>query len=170
MKHDEVLNPQTGRFIKIGAQRHKRLVRLGVLPPVPHEEPPQNQKQTAQADPRPDPLGVLGVPPPPRLVRQTAVEPTPLPVKKYLLEEATDIIKDHQRQFEPDLTQEQTDRLLKKLLYEKLCVRRKTKKERHTKKRKKHDKRKTKNIRVRQIVSSSSSSDSDSGSDDSYSE
>jgi non-homologous end joining protein Ku len=93
-----------------------------------------------------------------------------LPVKKYLLEEATDIIKDHQRQFEPDLTQEQTDRLLKKLLYEKLCVRRKTKKERHTKKRKKHDKRKTKNIRVRQIVSSSSSSDSDSGSDDSYSE
>ena len=51
-----------------------------------------------------------------------------------LAEELTTIIKENKKQFEKELTQTECDALLKKLLYEKLCIKKTDKK---TKKKKK---------------------------------
>lgn len=46
----------------------------------------------------------------------------PPPIKEKLATELTDIVKDNKAKFGKELTQEQTDALLKKLLFEKLCL------------------------------------------------
>jgi hypothetical protein len=113
----EVLNPQTGRFVKVGAQRHRRLVRMGILSAEVTEVGGIDESvfDTERSGvERSDELP----PEPPKLVRSRAIPP----VKKRLVHAATDVIKEQRHQFEAELTQKQTDELLKKLLYEKLCV------------------------------------------------
>jgi hypothetical protein len=66
--------------------------------------------------------------------------------------------KENATKFTPELTQEQTDRLLKKMLYEKLCIKPKPSK---TKKPKKKRKPKFKVVAPQSSSSESESSESD---------
>ena len=59
------------------------------------------------------------------------------PIKALLSEELTTIVKENKKQFEKELTQKECDKLLKKLLYEKLCISKKPKKDKTEKKKKK---------------------------------
>ena len=59
------------------------------------------------------------------------------PIKALLAEELTTIVKENKKQFEKELTQKECDKLLKKLLYEKLCISKKPKKDKTEKKKKK---------------------------------
>ena len=44
------------------------------------------------------------------------------PIKKKLIQSSVNIVTEHKKKFKPELTQSQTDALLRKLLYEKLCI------------------------------------------------
>jgi hypothetical protein len=91
---------------------------MGVLPPV---EP--IAAAVADSNEQQDELDDQLPPSPPKLVRSNPIAIVqPLAVKKRLAHAATDVIKEQRHEFEAELTQAQTDRLLKKLLYEKLCV------------------------------------------------
>jgi hypothetical protein len=116
---DQVLNPQTKRYVKKNSQQYNKLVREGVIQAI--EEP---------------------------------AEETP-PIKALLAEELTTIVKENKPLFQKELTQAQSDALLRKLLYEKLCISKKPKKEEKTKKKKKF-----------KIVAPPSSSESESESSD----
>ena len=129
----KVLNPKTNRFVNVGSQKHKRLIAEGVFhPPVVAA---------------------------PAVAAPAVAAPAEQPELKDKLEETlTDIVKDNSKQFAPELTQAQTDRLLKALLYEKLCVSSKTTK-------KTVSTRKTAKKKKFKVVQPSSESESESESD-----
>ena len=72
-------------------------------------------------------------------------EETP-PVKALLAETLTDVVKQNKKQFEKEMTQQECDTLLRKLLYAKLCI-----------KEPKPDKKKKKKFKVRAPPPSSES-------------
>ena len=106
MNSKKVLNPKTNRFVHCGSQKFNRLV-MEVVIKTPVEEI-KNEIETV-------------------------VEP---PIKKLLAETLTDVVKQNKPLFEKEMTQEQSDALLRKLLYAKLCIK-EPKKEKKTKKKKK---------------------------------
>jgi hypothetical protein len=77
--HGKIMNPQTNRFVKVGSQKHKRLIMEGVL--LPEDDFSSKLKETC-----------------------------------------TDIVESNSDAFTSDLSQDQIDTLLKKMLYEKLCI------------------------------------------------
>lgn len=104
MKEEFAYNLNTGRIIRKSTALYKRLAKLGqVADELPKQEPEQ---------PKP------------------TIEPKPVqpPIKKKLLEVATDIVAQNREQFTPELTQKETDRLLRRMLYDKLCLTPKKKK------------------------------------------
>ena len=103
----KVLNPKTNRFVHVGTQKYKRLISEGVIQPVSDPE------ETITPGTAPENL------------------------KVKLIDTATHIVKENATKFTPELTQEQTDRLLKKMLYEKLCIKAKLSKTKKPKKKKK---------------------------------
>jgi len=109
----KVINPRTNRFVHVGTQKYKRLISEGVIQPV--------------ADPE-------------EIIRPATAPAAPENLKVKLIETATDIVKENAAKFTPELTQEQTDRLLKKMLYEKLCIKPKPSNDRKPKKKKKKTK------------------------------
>ena len=129
----KVINPRTNRFVHVGTQKYKRLVSEGVIQPV--SEPEE------------------------AITPATAPAPAPENLTVKLIETATDIVKDNATKFTPELTQEQTDRLLKKMLYEKLCIKPKPSNDRKPKKKKKKPKFKV--VEPQSSSSESESSDSD---------
>ena len=129
----KVINPRTNRFVHVGTQKYKRLISEGVIQPVDDQE-----EQTP-----------------------AIVPAAPENLKVKLIETATDIVKDNVAKFTPELTQEQTDRLLKKMLYDKLCIKAKPSNDRKPKKKKKKPKFKV----VAPQSSSSDESESESESD-----
>ena len=92
---EEIQNPITKRYVKIGSPAHKRLVRAGTLPavetppPIP-ETPEFNEKH----------------------------------LQTKLAELSTDMIKDNLKTIvkSQKLSDKDMDILIKKMLYEKLCI------------------------------------------------
>jgi hypothetical protein len=109
----EIQNPLTKRYLKIGSPQYKRLVKNGTLKAV--EETPQ----------------------------QTPETPTPEFNEKHLqtklAEISTDMIKDNLKTIvkAQKLTDKDMDILIKKLLFEKLCIKPDKPKETKEKKKKK---------------------------------
>ncbi len=128
----KVINPRTNRFVHVGTQKYKRLISEGVIQPVSEPE---------------------------ETIRPATAPAAPESLKVKLIETATDIVKENAAKFTPELTQEQTDRLLKKMLYEKLCIKPKPSNDRKPKKKKK--KTKFKVVEPQSSSSDSESSDSD---------
>jgi hypothetical protein len=95
----EIINPLTKRFVKIGSPAHKRLVRGGVLPAV--ETPPPIPETPAPAP-----------------------EFNEKHLQTKLAEISTDLIRDNLKTIvkSQKLTDKDMDILIKKMLYEKLCM------------------------------------------------
>jgi hypothetical protein len=129
----KVLNPKTNRFVHVGTQKYKRLISEGVIQPVSEPE---------------------------EIITPATAPAAPESLKVKLIETATDVVKENATKFTPELTQEQTDRLLKKMLYEKLCIKPKPSNDRKPKKKKKNQ-----NSKVVAPQSSSSESESSDSSD-----
>jgi hypothetical protein len=137
---NKILNPSTNRFVNIGSQKHKRLILEGVLPPVDGLE--------LETEPMPEAVRTVKEP------DQELTQAQRKDFKNKLASECSTIVNAHISQFK-NISQKQTDALLKKMLYEKLCIEDKPKK-----KKKKLFKPKTP-----PPSSSDDSSDSDSDSD-----
>ncbi len=103
MKNGYSMNPQTGRIIKKTTAKYKKLVKLGL---IKEEEPTEAQQPIQQPPPQP-------IPPP--------------PVKAEVAKECVNLVKQNEDKFR-DLTQKETDKLLRKLLIEKLAPKKKKKK------------------------------------------
>jgi len=139
-----VLNPKTNRLVKIGTQNYRRLVREGVIKPM--EQPPE-----PKIEPPPEPI-----------------EPPPSPIETQKFNEDDyhakmaqtfqQIVKENESKL-VDLSQKSCDVLLKKLLYQKLCVEEPKKKPKKVKKPKKAKKKK---FKIVQPSSSESESESES--------
>jgi hypothetical protein len=126
----EIINPLTKRFVKIGSPAHKRLVRGGVLPAVE----------------------ALGIPIP---ETPEAPEFNEKHLQTKLAEISTDLIRDNLKTIvkAQKLTDKDMDILIKKMLYEKLCM--KPDKPKETKEKKK------KKFKIVEPSSSESESESD---------
>lgn len=110
-----VLNPITNRYIAVDSKVYNRLVKAGSIEPVtPQIVTPEPIIQVPETK-------IENVP-------KTVPVVTAPPVKELLANELTDIVKEHKKKFAKELTQKQTDALLRKLLYDKLCVSKKKKK------------------------------------------
>ena len=139
MNEPLVLNKRTKRFVKVGTPRYPRLLREGAVDPPP---PPPSPEASAEPPAAPVPLA-----------REPAAAKPAAGLKAGVIEQATDIVRDNKEQF-LDLSQRQTDKLLRRMLYEKLCVGDKAKKN-------KKSKVKFKSRKVAEESSSSSEEDSD---------
>jgi len=69
----------------------------------------------------------------PKVSLRTAPQPTSNPLRERMTDIASDVLMRNKEKFKADLSDAQTDELLKRLLYEKLCVSKKPKR-----KKKKH--------------------------------
>ena len=101
-----ILNPATSRYVRVGSDRYKKLVREGVLKPAAPSPTPAPVTVAASAKPTPVPS-----PDPPK----------PRSLKKELVKLTTDIVRDNKREL-VDLSQKETDAYIRRMLYEKLCV------------------------------------------------
>ena len=91
-----ILNPQSKRYVKFGSANHKRLIREGVLPPVE----------------------ILPVPKPKeRLPEQTQQQK----MDTEIIKQSVGAVEEHKDQFR-GLSQEQSDDLISKLLYDRLIA------------------------------------------------
>ena len=126
MSNMYVENLQTGRLIKKTTAKAKKLVKLGliVLPPEP-------EVQKVEPTPEPEP------------------EPTPVSLKTEIAKTAVTIVERNKDAFR-DLSQEDTSLLLRKLLIDKLCLKKESKKP-----------KKPEKFKLKPPPSSSESSDSD---------
>ena len=144
-----IKNPRTNRLMKIGSQMHRKAVKDGLLPgstlgpieeptPTKHieitedptmpEEPPEPikkpiKKPIQEPIQEPEPIKRLmkqlaSQPEPPQPVKRTIKKPA-FTVEEGVAEICTDIISENKKDFKK-LSQEETDELLRKLLYKKL--------------------------------------------------
>ena len=134
---EEIQNPLTKRYVKIGSPAHKRLVRAGVLPPVEQPETPP--------EPNPEALGI-------------PIEFNEKHLQNKLAEISTDLIRDNLKTIvkSQKLSDKDMDILLKKLLFEKLCMKPDKTKPKETK-----EKKKKKKFKIVEPSSSESDSESD---------
>jgi hypothetical protein len=128
-------NPRTGRMIKKATSRYRHMIKTGE---IVETEPAETPKKIETAD----------------NVKITEEKP-PL-IKAKLVELGVDIVHDNKDDFQ-DLSEEETTKLLRRLLIERLAPQT----EKKTKEKKKQKKKKKKLIKVE----TESDSDSDSGSD-----
>ena len=135
MNEPLVLNKRTNRFVKVGTPRYLRLLREGAVDP-----PPPSPEASAEPPAAPVPLA-----------REPAAAKPAAGLKASVIEQATDIVRDNKEQF-LDLSQRQTDKLLRRMLYEKLCVGDKAKKNKKSKVK----------FKSRKVAEESSSSEEDS--------
>ena len=145
-----IKNPRTNRLMKIGSQMHRKAVKDGLLPGYtlgPIEEPtptkhieitddpamtevePETvqkpikkpiQKPIPIEEPEPTPRNKKPIPQPeePKPVKRTIKKPE-FTVEEGVAEICTDIISENKKDFKK-LSQQETDELLRKLLYKKL--------------------------------------------------
>jgi len=135
-----VLNKRTNRFVKVGTPRYLRLLREGAVDPPP---PPPKPEASAEPPATREPTATA--------TATAAAKPQPQPppnLRANVIEQATDIVRENKEQF-LDLSQRETDKLLRRMLYEKLCVAKKKKKKKKVK------------FKSRKVDSSSSSSSED---------
>ena len=119
----EIINPLTKKFIKIGSPQHKRLVRGGVLPPVEQPETPPPTPEISQT------------PPPTPEFNEKKLQTKLAEISTDMIQKELKTIVKSQKLSEKDL-----DILLKKMLYEKLCMQPDKTKPKETKEKKKKKK------------------------------
>ena len=140
---DSVLNPQTNRFVRIGTQKYKRLVREGIITPIDQAPTPEpTPEQISEPTPVTPPVEIV------------APDFDNNDFKKLMAEQFTQVVRENESKL-VDLSQKSCDQLLKKLLYQKLCV------DKPEKKAKKSKKNKKKKFKIVEPSSSSSESESD---------
>jgi hypothetical protein len=143
---EKFLNPRTNRYVKKGTAKWRELVREGVL----KEERPKIKPITTEDE---------------SSEGEESDTPTPPPIKKELAKTSVAVVRKNKSKFK-DLNQKESDKLLRKLLYKKLCPPSKS----HKVKLKKRQKSKAKKKKKTRYYSSSSSSGSGSSSSESDSE
>ena len=99
-------NLNTGRLISKSTALYRRLKKLGQTAELP----------AAPAPPAPPPSPAPPAPPP-----SPEPEPAQAPLREKVIDAATDLIAENKKQF-AKLNQQDSDELLKRLLYEKLCI------------------------------------------------
>lgn len=97
MTEQLVLNPQSKRYVKFGSSNHKRLIREGILPAV-------------DALPAPKPK-------PSQLVEKSQQEKMDMRV----IENAVQVVVENKNNLK-GLSQQESDELISRLLYERLCM------------------------------------------------
>ena len=132
----EVINPRTKRFVKVGSQSYKRLVREGII--VPEQPVTRQEDNTQRLDSEPE----------------TEPEFDESLLQKKMDNISTDMIQKNMKKIvkAQKLSDKDMDMLLKKMLYKKLCVEEKEPKKKPGKKKK---------FKVVEPSSSESSDDSD---------
>jgi len=132
----EVINPRTKRFVKVGSQSYKRLVREGII--VPEQLVTRQEDNTQRLDSEPE----------------TEPEFDESLLQKKMDNISTDMIQKNMKKIvkAQKLSDKDMDMLLKKMLYKKLCVEEKEPKKKPGKKKK---------FKVVEPSSSESSDDSD---------
>jgi hypothetical protein len=103
-----IKNPRTNRLIKIGSQMHKKAINDGILSPetLKQDIPTPTDSSPIQTD----------------IIKEPEINiPTEFTVEKGVAEICTDIIADNKKTFNK-LNQQETNELLRKLLYEKLYI------------------------------------------------
>lgn len=161
-------NPLTGYRIKVGGKRYKTLIIEGVIPHPKYgttdsakKEPPlenipeQHTESEEEEEEEQKPLKLTRVNTKKPAKRKPAKRKPR--VRKQLMEKVVpDVIERGKRDIPADLSDEQVDRLLKKMLYEKLVV-----KPRDGGKTKKKSRRKTRKVYTPPSSDSESSSESE---------
>ena len=152
MPQTHVLNPQTNRMLKLTSKNCKRLIQLGIIQPPEPQENTKDSDETklvsSQLTQEPEPPKPPEVPV--REANRTSIEKE---LKKEVKTEMKKIINENKNEFK-ELSQRETDALLKRMLFEKLCV--------NKPKPKKIAKPKTKKYKVVQPSSSDESSSEES--------
>ena len=136
------LNTRTCRYVKKGSPSYNKLVVSGYFDETPKTEPIDGETKHVETPIEPN------------------VDPEP-DLKKEIKPILQEIVRENKSEF-VGLTQKQTDELLKKMLYEKLCL---NKQQPKSKKKEKKIKKKKSKGSQRYKVYTSSSSDSSSDSD-----
>jgi hypothetical protein len=112
------MNTQTGRYCTVGSKTYIRAKKGGFIKeaePTPQQTKPPTPQKTKPPTPQPEPPTPHPEP------------PTPEPeldnnkFKSKLAEECSEIVNKHKEQFK-GISQKQTDTLLRRMLYEKLCL------------------------------------------------
>ena len=157
------LNPLTNRYVNTSSKTYRRLLKKGVIT-APEEQPTPTTPPPSPVTPPPSPPPIATPPPPP-----VTSEP-PLPCAKALVvDHLTNISSKHTGELS-GLSQKDTETLLRKLLYERLCVSppEKVKKAKKSKaKAKKVKAKKPKKVKYRMVTPPPSSSEEDSSESDS---
>ena len=112
---DYLLNTRTSRYVKKGSPSYNKLVVSGYFDETPKTEPIDGETKHVETAIEPN------------------VDPEPEPdLKKEIKPILQEIVKENKSEF-VGLTQKQTDELLKKMLYEKLCLNKQQPKPQQTK-------------------------------------
>ena len=157
-------NVNTGRIISTNTALYKKLKKLGQTTEIAAAPPPTILEHTATASQPTVPQHIA--PPAPPVLQHSAPQyiVTPVPLREKVIEASTDIIAENKKAF-TGITQQESDELLRKLLYEKLCITPKTAKTAKAppppSKSSKSSKPSTKKKKKKYVVSSSEESDSD---------
>ena len=163
-----VLNPLSNRYVNTSSKTYRRLLKSGEITALEEQPTPSTPPPSPVASPLATPP-----PPPPIATPQPPVtsEP-PLPCAKALVvDHLTSISADHKGELS-GLSQKDTETLLRKLLYERLCVSppEKVKKAKKSKaKAKKVKAKKPKKVKYRMVTPPPSSSEEDSSESESES-
>ena len=104
MKEGYAINPQTSRIIKKSTAKYKRLLKLGLI--VENEPTPETK-----VEPEPE---------------KVSSPPEPVSLKSEIAKTTVNIVKENINSFR-DLNKEDTDKLLRQLLIDKLCLKKPTK-------------------------------------------
>lgn len=140
IKDGHCYNPATKRICRLDQAKTKKLIKLGVIVlPRDLEMPNESPEEVIKPEPEPEPEII------------EPEEPAKVDIKPVLKKELKTIIKENKNEFK-NLTQKESDQLLKRMLYEKLCVDKQKEKE----KKKEKPKKKTK-FKLRKVISSSES-------------
>ena len=118
MDNDRVLNPKTSRYVTVGSSSHRRLMREGILKHQTKEDPVKqpHRDREYESDSELDDD---------KFSRKQSNKD--IPIKRELVKKSVKLIQKHEDKFKKVRgDQEDTDKLLKKLLYRKL-IKNKTK-------------------------------------------
>ena len=135
---DYAINNKTGRFVKKGSRTHSKMLKLGEISDNLQEKVEEKVQKVEKVEEIPEEI--------------PEIKYNDNDFKENLKNTMKQIIKENNKEFK-GLSQKQTDQILKKLLYEKLCI--------DKPKPKKNNKSKLK-FKIRSLDSSDESSEYDS--------
>ena len=140
---DYSVNSKTGRFVKKGSRTYSKMLKMGQ---ISDNLPKKEEKAEEKVDKVEEKEEIEEIKP--------EIKYNDVDFKENLKKTMKDIIKENNKEFK-GLSQKQTDQILKKLLYEKLCI------DKPKPKKKQNNKSKLK-FKIRSLDSSDESSEDDS--------